>query len=415
MRVVQALSALVAALVAAAPAAAQNRGGALDLEAAQALIAVQALDGWLLYQNRGANPVAEELVGPGPTGQPWFFFIPADGTPRALVHHGDRSAFVDVPGDKVTYGSAGDMRIGLRKILAGAKTVAMEHSPGSKIPSLDRVDAVGLRAVKSAKVEIRSSAQLVQLTKAMWKSQGRVAHYVAAHHLGKLLEEAMAMIAAKIAAGEMVTEYDVQQAILAGYKVRGLAGEPPVVAAGDNSANLRYVPAASSAAVIEKGDLIRFELAARLDDSPRPIWASIAWTAYVGAEVPERYQQLFTAVAAGQGAAIALIRERLSAGRPIRGHEVDAAARQAIAAAGHGERFAHATGHGLDTSLRGDGANLEGGDQRNLVAGSGFTISPGIYLPGELGVRTGVGVYIGAGGLEVTSRRQQQITAITAP
>jgi Xaa-Pro aminopeptidase len=120
-------------------------------------------------------------------------------------------------------------------------------------------------------------------------------------------------------------------------------------------------------------------------------------------------------VAAGRDAAIALIRERVSAGRPVKGHEADAAARQAIAAARRGERVPNATGHSLDTSLYGDGANLERGDDRNLVVGSGFAVSPGLYLPKEPGVRTGVGVYLGAGGVEVTSRRQQQITAIAAP
>lgn len=405
----------VACLAAGVARADERRSGTLDVEAAQALIAVQALDGWLMFQAAGKNPVAQELVSPGPTNHPWFYYVPAEGEPTALVHAGETASFSGVPGKAVPYQSTRQLRGALRKLLHGAHQVAMERAPGSKIPGLNRVDDATARLVKAAGVDIVSSAQLVQLTKALWGKDGRVAHYVAAHHLDKLAGEAMALIGRKLGAGEMITEYDVQQALLEGYRIRGLSGEAPVVAAGANTADPGYAPTARSSAVIKKGDLVRIELAARLADSPRPIYAAVARMGYVGAEVPAKYRDAFALVARARDRAIALIRERVAAHRPVRGFEVDEAARKVLVDAGRGEQIAHRTGHSLDTSLLGDGAHLDAGaarDTRNLVVGSGFTVGPGLYVSGEYGVRTEVDVFIGSSGLELTSPLQKQITAI---
>lgn len=412
--------ALAVLLLWSVPAVAQidRARSALDLEAAQALIAVQAIDGWLLYQSGSKNPVAAALVSPQGATRPWFYYVPAEGAPIALVHAADTAAFAAVPGNKTTYRSARDLRRALKKLLAGADAVAMEYDPSSKIASLTRVDAGTARAVEAAGVKITSSAHLVQFTKSLWRREGRVAHYIAAHHLDKLADQAMKWAAAKVASGEMVTEFDVQQHLVRGFKVRGLASaRAPVVAAGKNTADPDYVPAASSAAVIKKGDLLLIELAGAVAASKRPIAANVTKIGCVCAAVPDRYQKLFAAVAAARDATIEAIRDRVARHRPMRGSEADEIARAVIKKAGLADKLVHATGHSLDTAVAGDGANLDAarGDNRNLVVGSGFTVGPGLYVRGELGVRSEVGVYIGAAGVEVTTRPQTRIPALLSP
>ena len=92
-------------------------------------------------------------------------------------------------------------------------------------------------------------------------------------------------------------------------------------------------------------------------------------------------------------------------GRPLAGFEGDRAARGVIEAAGFGEYFVHRTGHSIDRDLHGSGPHLddyETHDDRELLPGVGFSVEPGIYLPGEFGVRSEVNMYLGAERSRVT-------------
>ncbi len=396
----------------AGTAAAKSR---VDVEAAQAILAVQQLDGWLLAQTGSQNPVAGELVAPsGTTSLQWFYFIPATGEPTAVVHQSEAALFNGVKGTVVQYTDSRDLKKKLRALLKGVRKVAMESAPRSKIPALNRVDAATMRMVRATGVKVSSSAELVQFTKSLWGPDGRVAHYVAIHHLTRLKDAALAHVAAELRAGRAVSELDVQQLIVKGYEVRGLEGPPPVVAAGANTADPAYVPSAQKWSPIKEGDLLILDLSARVASAERPVYARLGWVAFVGDTVPDNVTQLFTQVAGARDAAIEFIDERLQRKRVVKGFEVDQQARTALARAKVGE-FSHPTGHSLDTSLRGDGANiddLETHDTRNLVMGAGFTIGPGAYQKGALGVRSVVDVYLGRRGVEVTSPTQQQVTAV---
>ncbi len=396
-----------------------NKEGRLDIEAAQALLDVGALDGWLLTQSAKSaklhNPIAQELVGPGPTKRAWFFWIPANGNAVALFHRTDENAFTNITGDKKQYSNNRQLKTTLQKIIGDAKTIAMEYAPKSGITSLTRVDARTAKMVQSIGVTITSSAQLVQVTKAAWGIEGRISHYVAAHHLRKLIDEALVMIGERLSKGTLLTEYEVQQFIIRGYKIRGLSGEPPLVATGINTANPSYRPSARSSSVIKKGDLIQLELSGHVINAKRPIVADLSWVAYVGDDVPDPLEKTFAVVASARKKVLDLIRIRLAEGRPVAGYEADQAAQDVIANAGMTKQLAHGTGHSLDTSLAGDGANLDGllvRDTRNLVVGSGFTIGPGLYIDGEYGVRSEVDVFLGASGLELTTKPQTRISTI---
>lgn len=413
--IVHSLIVAVAVLV-ARPAAAQQT---LDIEAAQAILAVQNLDGWLLTDTAGNNPVARELVGAegSPTRQ-WFYFVPAQGTPTAVVHKSEIGAFERVRGSKIEYSGFRDLRSSLRTLLGGSKRVAMEYAPSSRIASLTRVDDATIDIVRKLGVTVESSAELVQFTKSLWQPEGRVSHYVAMHHLARLKDRALQHIGKELAAGRQVSERDVQRLIEKGYAMRGISGPAPVVASGNNTGDPRYRPSDEQSSPIEVGDLIVLDLSAQVDGAERPIFARLTWVAYAGESVPDRYSQVFGELVKARDAAVALIEARIGRRRIVKGYQADQAARSLLGRAGLADKFVHRTGHSLDTSLFGDGANLddyETHDTRNLVMGSGFTVGPGVYVRGDFGMRSMVCVYIGRGGIEVTGPAQQSITPVLAP
>jgi Xaa-Pro aminopeptidase len=116
-------------------------------------------------------------------------------------------------------------------------------------------------------------------------------------------------------------------------------------------------------------------------------------------------------VRAARDAAIRLVQRAARQRRPLRGADVDDAARRVIAERGFGDRFIHRTGHSIDPpSHHGSGPhldNLETREERVLVPGVGFSIEPGIYLPGELGMRSEVNVFLADDDAVVTPERIQ--------
>jgi Xaa-Pro dipeptidase len=412
---------LVAATAGAPAAAAQGKPAAIrsrvDVESAQAILAVQSLDGWLLAGGQG-NPIASELVAPAgePTRQ-WFYFIPARGQPVLLCHGSEAAAFDDVPGSKLEYTGYQDMKSGLRQLVKGARKVAMEYAPRSGIPSLTRIDAGTVDLVKATGVTIASSAELVQFTKALWGPEGRVAHHVAMHHLDRLVRDALGHLRAELAAGRPITELDLQRHLAAGFATRGLEGPAPVVAAGPHTADPLYAPTRKTDRAIQRGDLVLLDLSGRVAGAERPIYARLSWLAYVGEAVPERHAAAFARVVEAREAVIEFVAERALKKRAVKGFEADHKAREVLAQHGLGKHVVHRTGHSLDTSLYGDGANLDGletHDTRSLVLDSGFTVGPGVYLKGDFGLRSVTAVHLGRAGLERTGPAQRAITAIPA-
>ncbi|HEY5938690.1 MAG TPA: hypothetical protein VIU61_28760, partial [Kofleriaceae bacterium] len=224
------------------PATIPARVGLGDLTTVQGLLAVQRLDGWLLCDRDGSNPIAKRLVAPdGNPSRPWFYLIPARGQPIALVHDAEKRSFEHLGGSKLTYQGRGELDKQIKIMLKGQKTVAVEYSPKAQVPAASRVDAGTLEMIRAAGVTVKSSHTLVQYTKAIWGDAGRTAHYLAVHHLVELRKEALAFVVKQMQSNAPLTEYDVQQRIVRGMTMRGLAGAPPVVAAGVNTADPYYV------------------------------------------------------------------------------------------------------------------------------------------------------------------------------
>ena len=395
-----------------------RRVGLADVPAVQGLLAVQRLDGWLLFDRDGENPIAERLVAPdGHPTRPWFYMIPARGTPIALVHSTELRSFDHLAGTKLTYQGYRDLDKQLRTMLKGIKSVAVEYSAKAAVPAVSRVDAGTLEVIRAAGVQVRSSDTLVQFTKAIWGDAGRTAHYVAVHHVVELRKEALAFVAKRLQSGEPVTEHDVQQEIVRGMTMRGLVGPPPVVAAGANTADPYYVPSADKTAPIKRGDLIVISLAAKLD-RPEGIYAAQTWCAIADRSVPDPIARAFETVSLARDQAMALIGDRARKHRPVTGAEVDDTTRAFLRKAGLADRVMHRTGHSIDNDLQGGGADLddfEVKDSRILTPGTGFTIGPGVYFTGQFGVRSEVSVYLAPGGPEITTPAQDEVEALLKP
>ena len=391
------------------------RIGLSDIPAVQGLLAVQRLDGWLMFDRDGENPISARLVAPeGNPSRPWFYLIPAKGEAIALVHSAEVRNFDHLPGKKLTYAGYRDLAPQLKVLLKGTKTVALEYSPKAAVPSVSRVDAGTLELIRAAGVAVRSSDTLVQYTKAVWGDPGRTAHYVAVHHLVELRKDALAFIAKQVAANVPITEYDVQQRLVRGMTMRGLVANPPVVAVGVNTADPFYVPTAARTSPIKRGDLLVISLALKVD-KPDGVWAAQTWMAVADAAIPEYAATAFETVRLARDQAIALIADRSRKHRPVTGAEVDDTTRAFFKKANVVERVMHRTGHSMDNDLLGGGAdldNFEVKDTRILTPGTGFTVGPGLYFSGQFGVRTEVSVYLAPSGPEITTPAQDAIEAL---
>src|SRR5262249_55508422 len=100
--------------------------------------------------------------------------------------------------------------------------------------------------------------------------------------------------------------------------------------------------------------------------------------------------------------------------QPLCGFEVDDAARGYIESRGYGKQFVHRTGHSIGQEVHGNGANmdnLETHDVRRVVPWTGFSVEPGIYMPG-FGVRSEVNVFVGDRVARVTGEIQRALVLL---
>ncbi len=388
---------------------------ALDINAAQAILAVQALDGWLLRGHGSENKVAKSVLAvSGDSSWEWYFWVPAEGKAVLLHHVGDTNLFSSVKPEKRTYSSAGQMKRKLKLMLGGASTVAMEYAPKSGMERLTQVPLATVKRLKSSGLEIVSSAELVQYTKARWGAKGRIAHYVAAHHLETLAQLAFDFVGREIRAGKKVTEHTVSKFIAKGFKDRGLVGPAPTVAVMENTKKASHAPSIRTSATLVPGQILVIQLAGRVEYADIPIYAEGSWVAFLGRRIPENMSLAFSAVVGARDTVLDELAKRFASGRTIKGYEVDQIAKKSLTESGFKDAWTSSTGHSMDGERYGSGANLDDGrarDTRSLVKGTGFVVGPSIQTS-LFGVRSAVSAYFGNNGLEVTMELQNQITSI---
>jgi Xaa-Pro dipeptidase len=392
-----------------------------DLTAIQSALREFRVDGWLLYDFRGNNPLARrvlDLESQYPGSRRFFYSIPAHGAPRKLVHKIEPRALDHLPGDKQVYVTTKELEDGIAALLTGLGRVAMEYSPRNAVPTLSRVDAGTVEMVRSFGVEVVPSGDLVQLFEATWDEEQWAMHREAEQGTRSALDLAWGLIAERTRGGGATAETEVQAAIMEHFRRRGLtANHPAVVAVGPHSADPHYEPGPATDTPIRQGDFVLIDLWAKLD-RPRAVYSDLTCVGFVGERVPSRHAEVFRVVARARDAAIALVRDAFGAGRPLKGWEVDRAARTVIEEAGYGPYYIHRTGHSIGEEVHGNGANMddfETHEERLVLRRTCFSVEPGIYLP-EFGIRSEVDVFVdGDGQVHVTGIPQAEVLPVLRP
>lgn len=386
----------------------------LDLPAVQAALRESNLDGWLLYDFRGSNPLADRIVDFPETGhrtRRWFYFIPAQGEPRKLVHRIESSALDHLPGEKTVYLRWQELERSVEALVRGSKRIAMEYSPRNGNPYVSRVDAGTIELVRSFGVEVLSSGDLIQQFEATLSDEQIRLHLEAAKLTDKAFGIAWKFIAEQVANHGETCELAVRQVILDHFKTSGLVTDhPPIVGVGPNGGDPHYETGTGSNTTIRRHDFVLVDLWAKVDD-PNGIYSDLTRVAVVGNSVPEPIAKIFSVVAHARDAAIERARSAFEKQETIAGWQVDRAARDIIEAAGYGDAFVHRTGHSIGRETHGNGTHmddLETHDERRLLPRTLFSIEPGIYLP-EFGVRSETNVLVTADGhVQVTGGELQR-------
>jgi Xaa-Pro dipeptidase len=368
------------------------------------------LDGWLFCDFRHSDPLAWRILKLDQNAHAtrrWFYFVPASGEPTRIVHRIEDDRLDALPGSKIIYLRWQELQAALQTALGSAQRVAMQYSPGNAIPYIARVDAGTVELVRSFGVEVVTSADLVQVFEAVWTPAQHATHVEAAEKVHRIIHEAFAEIARCIKADEPLTEYTIQQFIWRRFGEEGMHSDaPPIVAVNANSAMPHYGPSAEVHAPIKRGDFVLLDVWAKLKQ-PGAVYADLSWTGFVGETIPEKYNRIFQIVSGARDAAVAFIREKVAAGGPFRGAEVDDVSRDVIMRAGYGDNFLNRTGHSIGEEVHGNGANidnLETPDSRMILPRTCFSIEPGIYLRGDFGLRSEIDVYVGEGTVEIAGQ-----------
>ncbi len=388
----------------------------MNLEAMQAAIRDAGHDGWLFYDHHHRDPIAERILGVDSSAlitRRWYYYVPAEGEPRKLVHRIEQFRLDALPGNKGLYSSWQELATGLEAMLADSRRIAMQYSPNNAIMYVSMVDAGTVEFLRSLGKQIVSSADMVSQFEAVLSGEQIASHSVAQKAIDAILAEAWLEMGRRVRNGG-VTEFQMVEWLQQAMRRDGLTWEHgPDVSVNANSADSHYEPTAEKCAPIHEGDFVLIDMWGRVD-TPGSLYYDITWTGVVGREPTEREQLVFETVRNARDAAIAAIEKAFAEGRPICGYEGDDAARNVINAAGFGEYFTHRTGHNISKELHGSGAhldNLETHDVRRILPNTCFSVEPGIYLP-EFGVRSEVDMITAPGKAWVTGALQRELVRI---
>jgi Xaa-Pro dipeptidase len=389
----------------------------MPIEDIQSALREEHLDGWLFFDHHQRDPLAYRILKLNPkqvATRRWYYFIPAQGEPKGMVHAIESGILAGLPGDIQKYSSWTGQVEGVHRLLAGCQKIAMQYSPNCAIPYVSLVDGGTIELVRGAGVEVATSANLVQLFEARWSAAQLEMHLEAGRRVDRVRGEAFQKIAAALASNQSITEWDVNRFIRAGFEKSGLLTDHgPIVAVNANMSNPHYEPEAEGSREIRKGDAVLIDMWAKLDQ-PSAVYYDITWTGFCGASPPSALQNVFEVVRDARDCAVHRVQGAISRGEAIQGFQVDDAARGYIKERGFGEYFVHRTGHSIGEEVHGTGANmdnLETHDERRVIARTCFSVEPGVYLP-EFGIRSEVNVYVGDGEARVTGEVQRNLVTV---
>jgi len=387
----------------------------------QSTLKEQQVDGWLFYDFWKRNELAQRILEfPHHVlnTRRFFYLVPAQGEPKKLVHSIERWNLDHLPGDKAIFLSWQSLEEGLRKMLAGLRTVAMEYSPGNAIPYISKTDAGTVEMVKATGVKVVSSMNLTQYFESRWTDEAHRDNVETARIMRSVVDKTFAFMKDRLSVQRSrLTEYDVQQFMWKLFQENDLtADEAPNCSVNANSGNPHYEPTKDVHSELHEGDFVLIDLWSK-KNKPGSTFNDITWVGYLGASVPEKYTKIFDIVKGSRDAAVDFLKKSFAEKKEVRGCDVDDVARNHIEKHGYGKYFIHRTGHSITEDLHGSGVNidnLETHDERTIIPETSFSIEPGIYFIGDFGVRSEIDVYITKDREVVVlgEPRQQEVVAI---
>jgi Xaa-Pro aminopeptidase len=386
----------------------------MDLARIQEALRRENAGAWLFFDHHLRDPLGYRVLGlraPQHVTRRWYYLIPATGEPLGLVHRIEAGVLNALPGEKIQYSTWQEQHAGLARLLGGIKRVAMQYSPLCAVPYVAMVDAGTVELVRAQGVEVVTSAELIQEFEACLSGEQFGLHVEAGRRVDPIREEAFRFIGQRLAAG--VTEVEVRDWILNEFRNAGMVTDSaPIVGVNGHAGDPHYEPKKETDTPIRAGDFVLIDMWAKLD-RPDGIFYDITWTGFCG-DPPPQVQDVFGIVRDGRDRAIERVTKAVAAGQPIRGFEVDDAARDFIRQRGYGDQFVHRTGHSIGTEVHGAGANMdnfETHDERRILPGSLFSVEPGIYLK-DFGVRSEVNVFVKRDSAMVTGATQWDLVRI---
>ncbi len=366
----------------------------------QQVIRSYKFDAWVLYDFRGSNSIAWQLLGLPPEAhctRRWMVVIPAEGTPVKIMHAMEQHPLEHVDAELQLYSRKEEWEQITASALQGYTTIAMEYSPGGELPVVAKVDAGTIERLRALGLEIASSADLAQEFTAVWTEDQVAENMATADKLYSVMMYAFEFIRHNLQQERVFTEFDVITAIQNRFEELELvSSHTPNVSVNANAANPHYHATAEHNTPIGYGDLVLIDMWARTPN-PHSTFADITWMGYAGEEVPERYSSVFSVIRDARDAVVSELRKRFENNEPVRGCDLDDIARTIIDKAGYGKEFFHRTGHSIAVEIHGPGTNLdnyETRDTRRILPLTSFSVEPGVYLPGEFGMRTEIDVVI---------------------
>ncbi|MEO8276113.1 MAG: M24 family metallopeptidase [Thermoanaerobaculia bacterium] len=379
----------------------------------QAALVEAELDGWFFAVFQSNDPISSDLLGLANKAlvtRRCYYVVPSHGEPRKLVSTLEPAMLDHLPGTKAVYTTWQQHRQQLELLVRDCGRLAAQYSPRNEIPTVSRLDAGTAELLTSFGCALRTSADLAQRFAAVWNQEQLEGHRRANVHLHRIAREAFALVSAHLGAERTIDERRVQQFILEAFEQAGLHTEaPPIVGVNEHSADPHFEPAAEGSSPIRRGDFLLIDLWAKEKKSAESVYADITWCGVCADAPTDRQEEIWRIARDARDAGIQLVQERWPS-TPIHGFEVDDATREVIRVAGYGDAFYHRTGHSIGIKDHGQGANmdnLETHDTRRLIAMTGFSIEPGIYLAGEFGVRTEVNIALTPTTAEVTGGAAQ--------
>ena len=391
----------------------------MDLQKIQKALRDKRIDGWLLCDFRNRDELAYRVLGldfKKMTSRRWYYYIPAKGEPRKLVSAVERMRLDSLPGKRSVYLSWEELHRSLKKLMGPKKTIAMQYSPKNNVPYVSIVDGGTIELLKSLGYKIVSSSDLISMFVSVIPEEGYRTHIEAGRIMDRIRAEAFDRIRGAVRDNTGATEYDIQQYMMKRFREEGLTTyDPPMVGVNDHPADPHFDTTRENARAFKQGDTVLIDMWAK-KDVPGGIYYDITWVGYVGDTPPAKYVKIFNAVKAGRDAAVKFVQEKFARGETCYGWQVDDACRNVVKKAGFGRYFLHRTGHSITEETHGNGVNidnLETKDERALLPGCCFSIEPGIYLEGEMAVRTEINMFIRHDGVpEVTGEVQQDLVLL---